>query len=76
MWIVQHGSLLRFPDDAPLPHGSVKIKVPEDFHQNPSAYVLKNNALVRRPERDRPAQANLTAEDVARIKKAIAEGRV
>ena len=76
MWVVQAGTLLSIPDDAPVPHGSSKIDVPDDFHRNPGGFTMKGNELVRRDEPRPTSQSKLTAEEIERIKGAIAEGRI
>ena len=81
MWVIQHQGLLRLPDDVPLPPESVKVNLPSDFHQQPHAYKIEGNALVKRSFEElrnsqRPREIlKLTQEEMATLKKAIAEGK-
>ncbi len=82
MWVIQNEGLLRVPDDVPLPPNSVKVDVPSDFHQRPHLYRIKGHALVKRSDKElkklqRPAVSlRLTQEEIAKLKKAIAEGKI
>jgi hypothetical protein len=82
MWLIQDQHLVRLPDDVPVPPGSVQVEVPDDFLVQPEAYKVEENRIVRRSEKDMQAlqqgrQAlKLTQEEIARIKQAIAEGKL
>jgi len=82
MWVIQQDALVSLPDDVPVPTGSTRIDVPPDFGEQPEAYKLDGLRLVRRSEEEirnaqsRMEQLTLTQDHIARIKRAIAEGRL
>lgn len=82
MWVIQGQHLVRLPDNAPIPSGSVRVDVPDDFSAQPEAYTIENGQIAKRSEKEiqmirqqREAQ-KLSQQEIARIKKAIAEGRL
>jgi hypothetical protein len=84
MWVIQNQGLLQLPDGVPLPPNSVKVELPGDFHQRPHAYKIQGDALVKRTVKElkaleRPPEKpllSLTQEEIAKLKKAIAEGKL
>jgi hypothetical protein len=74
MWVIQNDTLLSLPDDAPLPPSSLKVELPGDFKQSPSSYRIEKSAFIRVPAPESPRAPRLTAEDIAKIKKAIERG--
>jgi|RhiMetdeSRZDD1v2_1073273.scaffolds.fasta_scaffold2405791_2 hypothetical protein len=86
MYVIQDGLLIQVPDDAPRPPRSVVVELPHDFHARPEAYQIRKRGIVRRPERELEVErqraeeaataAELTPEEITRVKQAIAEGRL
>jgi len=82
MWVVHSGNLFRLPDDAPLPPGAVTVELPQDFFTSPELYKVEGAGLVKRSDEEtrdlekRLQEATLTGDDIARIKRAIADGRL
>jgi hypothetical protein len=82
MHVIQNGLVLTLPDDAPLPPDSTQVTLPEELAGRPEAFAVKGDRIVRRPKREiasiaRPAKAEgLTQEEIAVLKKAIADGRL
>lgn len=78
MWLIQKDSLLRVADDTPIPPGTKKIRVPDDFEANPSHYRIADGRIVRRSAAELKARASarltLTQDDIRRIKEAIEKG--
>jgi hypothetical protein len=82
MWLLQGELLVEFPDSAPVPPGSRRVDVPAGFLDEPRAFRVREGRVVRRPrkevdalQRDREA-ARLSRDDVARLKRALEEGRL
>jgi len=81
MWVIQNQALLMLPDDVPVPPESVKVTVPHDFLQNPAGYKIDGSKIVKLSAGElkaakRVEDLKLTAEEIAKIKKAIKEGRI
>jgi hypothetical protein len=86
MFIVHDGLLIELPDDAPRPPRSVVVDLPDDFLARPEAYRIRKRGIVRRPDRElleaeerraeAAATAELTPEEIAKVKQAIVEGRL
>ncbi len=82
MWVIQNQNLMRLPDDVPVPLGSVQVEVADDFLAHPEAYIVEANRVVKRPETElkklyqKQEAVKLTQEEIARLKKAVAEGRL
>ncbi len=82
MWVIQNQHLVRLPDDVPVPPGSVRVEVPEGFLARPEAFKVEGNHVRPRPKKEMKALqrsaevVKLTQDDIARIKKAIAEGKI
>jgi hypothetical protein len=82
MWIIQGDVLVRLPDGAPLPPGSIRVEPPAAFHDDPRGYGVKDGKLVeiKRPERaaraKRGAEEQLTPDEIARIRAAIKAGKI
>src|SRR6266540_4559279 len=78
-WVIQNEALVRLPDDAPLPSGSVPVEPPEDFLERPDAYRVQGRYLVRRSDeelerlRPRGDAVKLTQEEIIRLKQILAE---
>ncbi len=82
MWVVQRGNLFRLPDGAPLPPGAVTVELPQDFFTSRQLYKVEGASVVKRSDEEtreiekRLEEATLTRDDIARIKRAIADGRL
>jgi hypothetical protein len=82
MWLIQNGTVVRVPDDAPRPPGAVVVEPPADFLTAPHTYRIGKRTLTRRTEAELAAQqqqmaaATLTPEEVRALKQALASGRL
>jgi hypothetical protein len=81
MWVIQGKRLVRFPDDAPVPPGSVAVQPPKGFDEHPEDFEVKGDRLVARPrpkgeKKARGEALKLSQDEIARVKKAIKEGRL
>jgi len=82
MWLIQSGALLELPDDAPVPPGSVAVDLPEDFFESPDVYRVHARTITRLPEeqveqiRAQRAAARFSKDEIAQLKRALAEGRL
>jgi len=84
MWIIQNQLLLGLPDDVPIPRNSIKVHLPSDYHQGPHLYKIEGGELVKRSAKElkalqrAPTKASLalTQDEIAKLKKAIAEGKL
>jgi hypothetical protein len=88
VFVIQDGLLIEVPDDAPRPPRSVVVELPDDFLVRPEAYRVRKRGIVRRAEREleqeeeerrraeAAAPAELTPAEIAKVKQAIADGRL
>lgn len=82
MWIIQDQYLVRVPDDVQVPPGSVPVELPDDFLEQPEAYKIEGERIVKKNEkelkavRQRSKAVALTQDDIVRIKRAIENGRL
>ena len=76
MWVINDDLLYSVPDDAPVPRGAKATDLPEGFLADPGGWTIRNGAFVKTKPAKSAVPAGLTADDIARIKAAIADGRI
>jgi hypothetical protein len=81
MWVIQGKRLVRLPDDAPVPPGSRTVEPPNGFEVHPENFEVKGHRVMARPrakgeKKERMQGLKLTQDEIARVKKAIKEGRL
>jgi hypothetical protein len=79
-WFVDGGRLRALHPGEPAPPGGTPIDVPDAFLTDPRSYLLHEGRLVPRDELPAPDPPEeplvLTRDEIARVKKAIKEGRI
>ncbi len=76
MWVLFKDVLTRLPDDAPVPKGARAIDVPDDFRANPRKYRISNGRVIRAKPQPPAESKNLTPDEVAKLKRALASGAI
>jgi hypothetical protein len=82
VFVIQHGVVVRMPDDVPAPPGSVPVEPPAAFFERPFEFRVDGDRLVERSyeelEEIRTVTDPLkfTEDEVRRLKAALAEGRI
>lgn len=76
MWVIKDDILLSLPDDVPQPRGSHLVELPEGFHDNPGRWQVRNGAIVKAKPAKTDAKSGLSSADIAKLKAAIAAGKL
>ena len=80
MWIIQSNALVELPNDVPIPSGSHAVEVPEGFTAAPEHFRIEDGRVVEVPVAERRLRRNetppLTPDEIATVRRAIAEGRL
>jgi len=77
---IQNGIVVTLPDDVPVPPGAIVVEPPPAFFDDPSAYRVEGDRLVRLADgenvRLQRRATRLSRDDIRRLKEALDAGKL